>query len=80
MWRGYHHMNGGGEGSPPMLQPWREGVPLCIVVFSREVKPNLLIRHKGSQRIFISLNNRIVNSAAPGNNLAHNNLSVATIF
>ena len=29
----------------------------CIAVFSREVKPNLLIRHKGSQRIFISLNN-----------------------
>ena len=28
MWRGYHHMNGGGEGSPPMRRPWREGVPL----------------------------------------------------
>ena len=31
----------------------------CIAVFSREVKPNLLIRHKGSQRIFISLNNEL---------------------
>ena len=29
----------------------------CIAVFSREVKPNLLIRHKGIQLIFISLNN-----------------------
>ena len=27
MWRGYHHMNGGGEGSPPMRRPWREGAP-----------------------------------------------------
>jgi len=27
MWRGYHHMNGGGEGSPPMgRRPWG-GVP-----------------------------------------------------
>ena len=24
---GYHHMNGGGEGSPPMRRPWREGAP-----------------------------------------------------
>ena len=27
MWRSYHHMNGGGEGSPPMRRPWREGAP-----------------------------------------------------
>ena len=29
----------------------------CIAVFLKEVKPNLLIRHTGSQIIFISLNN-----------------------
>jgi hypothetical protein len=45
---------------------------------SREVKPNLLIRHQGSQRIFVSLNSGVVNSAAPENRLARKNLSVAT--
>jgi hypothetical protein len=47
---------------------------------SREVKPNLLIRHNGSQRIFVSLNSGVVNSAAPGNILARNSLSVATVL
>src|SRR5215216_70001 len=27
MLRSYHYMNGGGEGSPPMRRPWREGSP-----------------------------------------------------
>ena len=25
MWRGYHHMNGGGEGSPPHAPPMERG-------------------------------------------------------
>ncbi|KAK1625993.1 hypothetical protein QYE76_000308 [Lolium multiflorum] len=48
--------------------------------YSRELKPNLLIRHKGSQRIFVSLNNGVVYSAAPGNGLARKSLSVATVL
>ena len=47
---------------------------------SREVKPNLLIRHKGSQRIFVSLNSGFVNSAAPGNRLARKSLSVVKVY
>src|SRR5215203_4106956 len=47
---------------------------------SREVLPNLLIRHKGRQRILVSLNNGVVNSAAPGNRLARKILSVATVL
>jgi hypothetical protein len=42
--------------------------------------PNLLIRHKGSQRIYVSLNRWVVNSAAPGNSLARSGLSVATVL
>jgi hypothetical protein len=42
--------------------------------------PNLLIRHRGSQRIYISLNRWVVNSAAPGNSLARSGLSVATVL
>jgi hypothetical protein len=42
--------------------------------------PNLLIPHKGSQRIYVSLNRWVINSAAPGNSLAHNGLSVATVL
>jgi hypothetical protein len=42
--------------------------------------PNLLIRHKGSQRIYVSLNKWVVNSAAPGNSLARTGLSVATVL
>jgi hypothetical protein len=44
------------------------------------VKPNLLIRHKGTQRILESLNNGVVNSAAPGNRLARKSLSVVTVL
>jgi hypothetical protein len=42
--------------------------------------PNLLIRHKGSQRIYVSLNRWVVNLAVPGNSLARNGLSVATVL
>jgi hypothetical protein len=42
--------------------------------------PNLLIWHKGSQRIDVSLNRWVVNSAAPGNSLARSGLSVATVL
>jgi hypothetical protein len=42
--------------------------------------PNLLSRHKGSQRIYVSLNRWVVNSAAPGNSLARSGLSVATVL
>ena len=47
---------------------------------SREVKPNLLIRHKGRQRTLGSLNSGVVNSAAPGNRLARKSLSVVTVY
>ena len=47
---------------------------------SREVLPNLLIRHKGRQRILVSLNSGVVNSAAPGNRLARKSLSVVTVL
>ena len=47
---------------------------------SREVKPNLLIRHKGRQRTLGSLNSGVVNSAAPGNRLARKSLSVVTVL
>jgi hypothetical protein len=39
-----------------------------------------LIRHKGSQRIYVSLNRWVVNSAAPGNSLACSGLSVTTVL
>jgi hypothetical protein len=42
--------------------------------------PNLLIRHKGSQRIYVSLNRWVVNSPAPGNSLTRSGLSVATVL
>jgi hypothetical protein len=42
--------------------------------------PNLLIRHKGSQRIYVSLNRWVVNSAAPGNSLTRSGLSVAIVL
>jgi hypothetical protein len=42
--------------------------------------PNLLIRHKGSQRIYVSLNRWVVNSAAPGNSPARSGLSVAIVL
>jgi hypothetical protein len=42
--------------------------------------PNLLIQHKGSQRIYVSFNRWVVNSAAPGNSLARSGLSVATVL
>jgi hypothetical protein len=42
--------------------------------------PNLLIRHKGSQRIYVSLNRWVVNSAAPGNSLTRSGLSIATVL
>jgi hypothetical protein len=42
--------------------------------------PNLLIRYKGSQRIYVSLNRRVVNSATPGNSLARSGLLVATVL
>ena len=47
---------------------------------SREVLPNLLIRHKGRQRTLGSLNSGVVNSAAPGNRLARKSLSVVTVL
>jgi hypothetical protein len=47
---------------------------------SREVKPKLLIRHKGRQRTLGSLNSGVVNSAAPGNRLARKSLSVVTVL
>jgi hypothetical protein len=48
--------------------------------FRGKYYPNLLIWHKGSQRIYVSLNRWVVNSAAPGNSLARSGLSVATVL
>ena len=53
---------------------------IATIFEGRLFNPNLLIRHKGSQRIFISLNHGVVNSAAPGNRLARKSLSVVTVL